>query len=438
MQERSIKMTDMQIREAVSLYRTPLYILDLDALKEQVSRFRDVLAGRIGLCYAMKANAFITKEMSRLTDRIEVCSEGEFRLCRQMGIPADRLYVSGVLKREDFVREMLDYGTDQAVYTAESPEHFALIEKECRRRQLHVDVFLRLTSGNQFGMDKDTLASIYEETSAQSFVHIRGIHFFSGTQKKKIAVLEKEIAMLDEFCLQLAKKTGRAVEELEYGPGFFINYFENRQDQLWDDAKRLADVIGAMRFGGRVTIEMGRALAYPCGMYVTEACDCKVNDGKSYCITDGGIHQLHYDGQIRGMYHPFIRRIPGALEAEGTQADSTPNEETRRWTICGSLCTVNDVLVSDYPAGELCPGDLLVFERTGAYSMTEGMSLFLSHELPAVAMYEKEAGWHAARWQQETYRLNGDRQALECGDGDEADGRAEKAGGCGAKRGGDH
>lgn len=42
-------------------------------------------------------------------------------------------------------------------------------------------------------------------------------------------------------------------------------------------------------------------------------------------------------------------------------------------------------------------GDILIFERTGAYSVMEGMSLFLSRELPQVILYGEADGFHVAR-----------------------------------------
>jgi diaminopimelate decarboxylase len=73
--------------------------------------------------------------------------------------------------------------------------------------------------------------------------------------------------------------------------------------------------------------------------------------------------------------------------------------------ICGSLCTMNDVLCSAYP-GTVRGGDRVVFMNTGAYSFYEGMSLFLSHELPGVVLFSEERGFEPAREQMQTYRLN--------------------------------
>ena len=68
-------------------YGTPLYIFDTDQAAEQVRSFRRILGKEIGLCYAMKANPFLVKQMAELTDRIEVCSMGEFYICREKDIP---------------------------------------------------------------------------------------------------------------------------------------------------------------------------------------------------------------------------------------------------------------------------------------------------------------------------------------------------------------
>ena len=72
------------------------------------------------------------------------------------------------------------------------------------------------------------------------------------------------------------------------------------------------------------------------------------------------------------------------------QRKEEKTQKKEEWTICGSLCTANDILVKQYPLSEVKIGDVLLFERTGAYSMSEGMALFLSRELPAVFALKTE------------------------------------------------
>lgn len=122
---------------------------------------------------------------------------------------------------------------------------------------------------------------------------------------------------------------------------------------------------------------MGRFLAAPCGRYLTSVKDIKRTDGVNYVILDGGIHQLRYHGQMMAMQVPSIN--------QGTKRDGV-----EKYCLCGSLCTVADVLVREVELNPLDIGDVLTFNRCGAYSVTEGSSLFLSHPLPAVYLENEQ------------------------------------------------
>lgn len=69
-------MREELLQEAFRKYGTPLYVFDLDILKEQTERIRAGFGPGISLCYAMKANPFLTGYMAQWADRIEVCSHG--------------------------------------------------------------------------------------------------------------------------------------------------------------------------------------------------------------------------------------------------------------------------------------------------------------------------------------------------------------------------
>jgi diaminopimelate decarboxylase len=86
-------------------------------------------------------------------------------------------------------------------------------------------------------------------------------------------------------------------------------------------------------------------------------------------------------------------------------ADQPCEREEKNWAIYGSLCTMNDVLCRNFP-GTIGLGDRVVFFKTGAYSFYEGMSLFLSHELPAVVLYGEKDGFIPAREQIQCYIFN--------------------------------
>ncbi|GLC81617.1 diaminopimelate decarboxylase family protein [Lacrimispora brassicae] len=386
-------MNEMKFEYAIQKYQTPFYIFDTDILALQIQKIRDALGPEVELCYAMKANPFIIKELEGLVDSFEVCSPGEFSICERAGINMGKVVMSGVHKKPEDVEYALKQYGDKIIYTAESLSHWQILADCTKRLQLPVRVLLRLTCGNQFGMDESLIRQIIAG-GTHEFITIEGIQYFSGTQKKSLTKLEKELHMLDQFCRELNQEYCFAVKRLEYGPGLPICYFEeekNEEDQMLNG---LAELIKKLTFGGRLALEMGRFMAAPCGSYVTGVVDQKTNKGDAYCIVDGGIHQLNYYGQMLAMKKPPILHF-NHREGERTE-----------WTVCGSLCTVNDVLVKQYPFQNLQTGDQLIFQKTGAYSATEGMSLFLSRDLPQILLYSAKENFRIARPHFQTNVLN--------------------------------
>ena len=150
---------------------------------------------------------------------------------------------------------------------------------------------------------------------------------------------------------------------------------------------------------------------------VTSVADLKISEGQGYCIVDGGIHHVNYYGQMMAMKKPpirYLRQMAAETAISGDVAAKKPEcQAENSWTVCGSLCTMNDVLVKQYPLSGPAIGDRLVFERTGAYSVTEGISLFLSRPLPQVLLYSEKEGFRVLRKSLPTDVLNYDSAAPE-------------------------
>lgn len=392
-----------QLEYAAAKYGTPLYIFDLDMLKIQVNRLKKALGEGTGLCYAMKANPFLTREMAESADRIEVCSMGEFEICRKLEIPPEKLFISGVLKKKEDIFRILDIYGEKCRYTVESVKqmHYFLEWSDAHKKELRL--YPRLTNGSQFGMNEDTVRSIFGIVNMSPYLKVEGIHYFSGTQKRHIRQFRQELEMLDHFLFKMREEWKAEVTDLEYGPGTGVPYFREEEVQAYTDEglESLGEAVRSMKWKGRITIELGRAVAAECGYYLTEIKDVKKNGETHYCIVDGGNHQINYDGQIRGIYKPRIQIIPGDFEGG-----------RKKWTVCGTLCTMNDVLCSNVELPDVRTGRVLVFERTGAYSAMEGMALFLSHSLPAVVSYGIQTGWQPLRGHQPTYVWNMPDDAL--------------------------
>ena len=349
-------------------FETPYYVLHEDRVAARCEAVRRLWDG--DLCYAMKANPFLAAPFAAAVQRIEVCSYGEYKICVQAHIDPRKVILSGVVKEEAALEEVLATWGSACVYTAESERQFALLENWAASHQTRLRVLARLSDGTPFGMDRTVIGALFRHHSP--WIHLQGLHYFTGTMKRKPSVYAKEMAVLADICSCIEAEGGH-IDEIEYGPGIGVDYFADKAAKYIeaDFFEALTEAAKPLRQKYRVTLEMGRALAAPCGEYVSRIVDCKVNGGTGYVLIDGGSHQVHYDGMMRGMHVPHLRTIPAR---KGDQA----------WTIAGSLCSVNDILASQARLGAVQIGDCLVFENAGAYAMDEGPALFLSHELPAV------------------------------------------------------
>lgn len=383
------------IKECILKYGSPSYIFDLDALKERVLNIKKILGKDINICYAMKANPFIIEEMKDYIDRYEVCSPGEYEICQRHSVKKDVIIVSGVNKTYESMERIMSLCNGDGIFTIESAEHYDILSKVCKEKNIHIRVVIRLTSGNQFGIDKDMFKNILLQLKDNEYLDFAGIHYYSGTQKKLKKVI-KEVAMLEEFAEELQDEYGVATDILEYGPGLLFNYFEGEETPSFEEQlSELKDILKDIKSFKHITLEMGRFIASECGYYCTEVVDRKCNNGSEYAIVDGGIHQVNYYGQTLGMKKPFMDVI-------------TCNDtyELQKINICGSLCTVNDVILRDVSLPQLDKGDILIFKNCGAYSITESMALFLSRELPAVIFYNNDTGFVRVRERIGTYLIN--------------------------------
>ena len=376
-------MNESLLKELALQLGTPSYVFDIDEFKKRAQLVKKEFGEKTGICFSIKANPFLLSCLPDCFDKIEVCSPGELTICEKTNADMNKVIFSGVNKTEADVERAMD--DKVGTFTAESYLHLKLINESALKRGIKVPVLVRLTGGSQFGMDEADVLDVIKNRESYGGIEIVGLHYFTGTQKRKPAVIEKELNYVSEFIGRVKDELGFELEKLEYGTGLAVDYFSDDADAA--EEERLAAVAVKIREIAekvKLTVEMGRFFAAPCGYYFTRVMDTKTNCGVNYAIVDGGLNQLKYDGQLQGMQIPVIAHIKG----EGNTANDAPE----KWTLCGSLCTTNDILARNAEFSSLEIGDILVFKRTGAYSAMEGMAVFLSREMPVISTYSQENG----------------------------------------------
>lgn len=379
-----------ELQHITERFDTPCFVFDEESLIQRVKEIRKITDNKYHLCYSIKANPFLIPTMMNLVDNLEVCSPGELQICKALHVSSEMIIYSGVNKTEKDIEEAMQY--DVGTFTAESIKHARLISQEAVKEDKTVSVLLRLTSGSQFGMSKEDALSIIDHPLDYPNLKMVGTHYFVGTQRKKIEKQMKELEMLKDFYQEIEEEHHLKLERLEYGPGLSVSLFEN--EDFTDTLKPLKDIHEQLSsISCDLTIEMGRFYSTYCGTYITKVMDLKTNKDTNYCIVDGGINHVNYYGSMMGMNVPV------------TQLLSSCKDEEKVWCICGSLCTTNDILIRQYNAS-LKEGDYIAFENIGAYSITEGMGLFLSRTLPIVILRKKKYDYEVLRQFVDTSMLN--------------------------------
>ena len=382
---------------------TPSYVFDLDKMKGFVKKVQSCLGESVQLCYAMKANPFLTGPMMEVVSSFEVCSPGEFRICERVGVPMERIVLSGVYKNPEDVEYVLSAYGGRGMYTVESLQHLQILNDTAVKLGMKIAVLIRVTSGNQFGVDEEDIRKMVSDRGNYPGIEIEGLQFYLGTQKRELSQMKTELEHLDEFIGELKEVNGFETRVLEYGPGFFVPYFKkDKSEDVEDVLGEFKELLECLKFKGKVVLEMGRFLAATCGYYVTSIVDMKVNKDQPYVIMDGGINHLNYYGQVMAMKQPYCVQ----LDAEGNEKTEG---EAEAWNLCGALCTVSDVVVKRFPLHKPQIHDILVFERVGAYSVTEGIYLFLSRPLPRIYFWTEEGGLRMVLEGVHTDLLNSER-----------------------------
>lgn len=361
---------------------TPLFVYDLDSVVRRVARLRTAMPAGLAIHYAIKANPLPTllAAMASLVDGLDVASSGELAKAIDAGMSAPRISFAGPGKRDaDLAAAIAAGATLNLKSEGEAERALAIAAKLDLTPRLAVRVNpdfdlkgsgLRMGGGAKpFGVDADRVPALVRRI-ASSGAEYRGLHIFAGSQ----ALDSQAIIETQRRTVALAKAieagSGVSAPLVNLGGGFGVPYFAGDCDlDVGTIGIALATEIG--EDAGRYAIELGRWIVAEAGVYLTRIVDRKISHGKTFLITDGG---LHHQLAASGNFGTVVRRnYPVAIASRFAEA---PSEET---SIVGCLCTPLDRLADDayLPAAQI--GDVVAVFMSGAYGASASPSSFLGH-----------------------------------------------------------
>ena len=364
---------------------TPLFVYDLDRVARRVARLRAAMPAGLGVQYAMKANPFppLLAGMAPLVDGFDIASKGELALALAAGVAADRISFAGPGKRDDELMAALEAGcTINLESETEAGRALAFARQSGATPHLAVRVNpdfglrgsgMRMGGGARpFGVDAERVPALVRRIVAAG-AEYRGLHIYAGSQALDPAAIIETQRLAVALAHDIAVASGVAAPLVNLGGGFGVPYFAGDGDL---DVEAIGAALALAMGGGasRYAIELGRWLVAEAGVYLTRVIDRKVSRGKTFLVTDGG---LHHQLAASGNFGAVVRRnYPVAL---ATRFGAPAEEEA---SVVGCLCTPLDRLGEDLPLPRAEPGDIIAVFLAGAYGASASPSAFLGH-LPA-------------------------------------------------------
>jgi diaminopimelate decarboxylase len=335
----------------------------------------------------MKANPMpaLVGHMARQVDGIDVASGGELKTALDAGADPRGISFAGPGKSETDLSRAVAAGV---LINVESFREVAELSRLRARTAYTARVAVRVnpdfelkSSGvtmgggpKPFGVDAERVPELLAAIG-RAGLDFEGFHFFAGAQNLKAEALVEAQQKSYELARTLAALAPAPVRALNLGGGFGIPYFPGERPldlaPVAANLERLSQRTACDFPDAELILELGRYLVGEAGLYVTRIVDRKVSRGRTFLVTDGG---LHHHLSASGNFGQAIRKnYPVAI---GNRMGEGERETA---TIVGLLCTPLDLLAERMELAKAEIGDLVVVYQSGAYGFTASPRAFLGH-----------------------------------------------------------
>ena len=353
-----------------SALETPAYFYDLDAIAAEA---RALIAGygsaRHVIAFAVKANTAgsVVRTLAAEGTGADVVSGAELEVALACGIPAEKIVMSGVAKKDS----ELDLAIASRVLAiqAESVEEVLRIATRARALGRQARVAFRLNPGVEidshahistghdkakFGIARADVGRAFEAVDAAGEALLAvGLSTHVGSMLGEIAPYLKSARHVCEVArARRANKPGLAY--LNFGGGFGIDY---GRGQAVAPAQFGAAAVALLKQEGlselMLVAEPGRSLVGAHGVLLARVVQSKVSAANSWLMIDAGMNDL-----LRPALYAAKHRI------EPLEWPPGPDE----WRVVGPVCESSDDFGA-HPIGARVP-EFVVIRDAGAYGFT--------------------------------------------------------------------
>ena len=333
----------------------------------------------------------------------EVVSREEYELVQKLGFPACHVIYNGPIKDRDVFEAVLlsgGYVNLDSSWELDWMEELSRrfpdrdfgvgLRVNCDIASLCPEEVLAEEEGGRFGYcyENGVLKAAVSRIQSLPNVRVSGLHLHSSTQSRTVDVY----GTLARMAVQISREYGLALSYVDMGGG----YFGGRDDKpdYRDYFQRICRELDT-HFDRRKTVliaEPGISLISRAVTFETAVLDTKDIRGRKFVVTNGS----------RVNLNPLVTRHSYPHHMEYASDPSTRPLEPCQW-ICGATCMEYDRLFEIKNAPRLMPGDRIVYDTAGGYTMC--LNPLFIHYFPEVVIEKADGSRFIAReaWTNEEF-----------------------------------
>ena len=379
------------LRDLATEHGTPLYVLELDRVRENADRLRRAFPdAEIG--YAVKANAIgcVLETIADTGLGAECAAAGE--VVRALDAGFDRVRYTAVNPPAQDLDRVVDLAAEHDIaITIGASDTLDRLAERGWAGELFVRVNPGVGAGHhakvrtgtdpKFGVPGERAAAVVSEAAERAF-DVRGLHAHAGSGILDADDLDTHralVARMGELTAEIVDR-GIDLDTVIVGGGFGVPYRESASPLDLDSlatatCEALGGVDGSGDPGVKLGIEPGRYLVADAGVLVTRVNTVKETPETTVVGVDAGMTDLLrpalYDA------HHAIRSL----------ARDAGERETMSTAVAGPVCESADALARGRELAAPTRGDLLAVGNAGAYGY-EMANTYNSRPRPAVVALE--------------------------------------------------
>ncbi|MFD1569921.1 diaminopimelate decarboxylase [Halorubrum laminariae] len=366
------------LRSIAAVHDTPLYVQDLDRVRENCARLRDAFPDA-DVRYAVKAHTgrAVLETVRDAGLAAECASAGELDRALAAGFGGDRLHYTAVnppARDLDYVTGVAEAEPDLTVTVGALDTLDRLAERGydgriCLRVNPGVGAghHEKVTTGGaaKFGIPYDRAATAAREAAARFDVVGIHAHAGSGIDSDQLDSHRELVARMGELARTLAEPAAEAdpidIEYVDIGGGFGVPYEEDAAPlDLPAVADATREAVAPLPEGVDLAIEPGRYVVADAGVLLTRVNTVKPTPDERVVGVDAGMTDLLRPAMY-DAYHPICN-------LGGADGEPAPDERpTTPVTVAGPICETGDAFATDRPLADPARGDVLAVGIAGAY-----------------------------------------------------------------------